>query len=798
MRALRTLDGTPSQSGRDVSSPSEAWVALIGNPNTGKTTVFNALTGGRARTGNYPGVTVDKKVGRLRGAGRDDVRLLDLPGTYSLSARSPDEMVAVDVLLGHQPDVPRPSAVVVVADATNLERNLYLVTQVMEAGLPTVVALNMVDTARRRGIGVDPAALANAMGVPVIPTVAHRGTGIPELREAILTALDAQPPRTAWTWPRPLLEAEARLAEDLQPLDLGAVTMVERRRALLDVDGEAERRLVRLGGPPVREALRAARGILEASGASAAGLESSVRYAWIGGVVAGCLERPAEAVFTRSDRIDRVLTHRFVGTAVLILVLGATFMSIFAWAAPLMDSIDGFFAHLQQVVSGWAWLGDGAMKSLVVDGVISGVGSVLIFLPQIMILFGFIALLEGCGYMARAALLTDRLMRWCGLSGRSIIPMLSSFACAVPGIMSARTIENRRDRIVTILVAPFMSCSARIPVYVILIAAFVPTTMVLGFLPLQGLVFTAMYFVGIAVAIPTAFLLKKLFFRGDRPSFLVELPPYRVPHLGVVFHRMLEQGKAFVFRAGTLIFAATILIWALSYFPRLTNPGAEAYAAVASQEAATADALARLDVERARQEQAVLAAEGQSEVLGARAREAYEAFLADAETRKAALDAQHDALEAQAEHAASAESLRHSWLGRAGTAVEPVFEPIGWDWRVSVAVLAAFPAREVVISTLGVIYQLGGDVDAESEGLRYRLRTVTWDTGPKKGERVFDLAGAIALMVFFALCAQCMSTLVTIRKETASWRWPIFSFAYMTIAAYVAAFLTAVILRAIL
>ena len=704
-------------------------------------------------------------------------------------------MVAVDVLLGRRADTQRPAGVIVVVDATNLERNLYLVTQVMELGLPTVVALNMVDTARRRGIQVDVDALARGLGIPVVQCVAHRGEGVEAVAAAVLEALERPVAPPPCTWPEPVVRAEALLAASLESLGLTDVTWTERRRALLDVDGEAEHRIVARAGNDARAALGAARRVLEEAGASAAGLESSVRYACIGGVVAGCLKRPAEPPETNSDRIDAVLTHGVIGAAVLLLVLGAVFFSVFAWTAPLMDFIDGtLFGGLARLAEGWTWLGDGAFRSLVVDGVIAGVGGVLVFLPQILILFGLVAVLEGCGYMARAALLTDRLMRWCGLSGRSIIPMLSSFACAVPGIMSARTIGNRRDRIVTILVAPFMSCSARIPVYVILTAAFVPAEMLFGFLPLQGLVFTAMYFVGIAVAIPMAFLLKNLF-KGERPSFLVELPPYRVPDFGVVIRRMLEQGKEFVVRAGTLIFAATILIWALSYFPHREDDGGVAARAAQDHRSTMTRELERLEIDRATQEQAVLAAEGQSPALGAKARALYEEALVAFAARRDALEAAQADLDVEAGNAAVGATLAHSYLGRAGRAIEPAFEPMGWDWRVSVAVLASFPAREVVISTLGVVYNLGGDVDDESEGLRRRLQSATWDHGPKKGQPVLDLAGAIALMVFFALCAQCVSTLVTIKKETASWGWPVFSFVSMTTLAYLGALVTAQLLR---
>jgi ferrous iron transport protein B len=701
------------------------------------------------------------------------VQVLDLPGTYSLAARSPDEMVAVDVLLGLRADTPRPDAVVVVVDAANLERNLYLATQVLEAGRPVVVALNMADDARRRGIEIDAGALAGELGVAVVPTVANRGEGIDRLRAAVVAALDGAPPEPRWGWPEAYRLSEATLSDELAAAGHPDVPPVELRRAILDVGGEAERRLVRRAGAAARRSLDAVRAGLERAGVPLAGLEAGVRYGYIGEVVSRTVRRPAAPRVTTSDRIDAVLTHRVWGTAVFVVLMTGVFLSIFSWAEPLMVLIDeGVFGTLKQAVAGWDALGDGVLKSLLVDGVISGVGGVLVFLPQILILFGFIAILEGCGYMARAAFLMDRLLRWCGLSGRSFIPMLSSFACAVPGIMAARTIESRRDRIATILVAPLMSCSARIPVYVILTAAFVPAA-------LQGVVFASMYLVGIVVAIPVAFVLKKTLLRGDTPSFLVELPPYRVPSARVVLHRMLGQGRTFVVRAGTLILAASVVVWALSTWPRRPEPDA---AAVAAAERLRLER----DVEEARQRQALDVAREMGGPVAAAAAERFDAYLA----------AKADEERAEA-NAAEGERLRHSALGTVGKFLEPVFAPIGWDWKVGMAVVASFPAREVVVSTLGVIYNLGAGEDEESMALRDRLKEATWEDGPRKGRPVFDLASALALMVFFALCAQCASTLVTIWKETGTWGWAAFTFAYMTTLAWLAAWLTAVVVRAV-
>ncbi len=770
----------------------ERWVAVLGNPNVGKSTLFNALTGGTARTGNYPGVTVERTVGTLRGTPEGlVVRLIDLPGTYSLAARSPDEMVAVDVLLGRRADTPRPAAVLVVLDATNLQRKLYLATQVLEVGLPVVLALNLSDDARKRAITIDAAALGAALGVRAVPTVAHRGEGTVELTREIVAALDRPAPPTPLSWPPALLAAEADLAAALP-----ALTPLERRRALLDVGGEAEAR-AHAAAPVARGALEAARERLRAAG-HGPGLEAGVRYGFLAPLVTRCVTKPAVAPPTHSDRIDAWLTHPLFGTLGLVAIMTLLFMAMFAWAEPLMVLIEeGLIGSFSTWVAGLEVLGDGLLKSLLVEGILAGVGGVLVFLPQIVILFGLLALLEGCGYMARAAFLMDRLLRGVGLSGRSFIPMLSSFACAIPGIMATRTIESRRDRIATILVAPLMSCSARIPVYLILIGAFVPAATVLGLLPLQGLVFAAMYFVGILVAIPVAFLLKRTLLKGDTPSFLVELPPYRFPRARVVASAMWRNGREFVVRAGTLILATSIVVWALGTFPRHPDPGAEGRAEVARFDTAQARAAELRAIERAAQEQARALGASQPPAVREAVEEAFARFeAAEREQAASVAAARTELLEAAAVHAVGAQQ-RQSYLGRMGHFVEPVFAPLGWDWKVSMAVIASFPAREVVVSTLAVIYDLDAGTEAESETLRQRLKDARWEAGPRAGSPVFDLASALALMVFFALCAQCASTLVVIRRETGRWAWAGFTFVYMTALAWLGAWITVLIVRAV-
>ncbi|MEQ8821683.1 MAG: ferrous iron transport protein B [Sumerlaeia bacterium] len=722
-------------------------VALIGNPNTGKTTLFNALTGFRARVGNYPGVTVETRTGALKGS-NGAVQILDLPGTYSLSAHSPDELIAVEVLTGIHSVEAKPDLLAVVVDAANLERNLFLATQVMEIGLPTVIVLNMVDAAAEAGITVDGEKLAERLGVPVLPTSASKGKGV----DAVATLLRGQsppaPPATDHLFP-PEFEREIdALAAVLRDADQNALAAepVLLQRALLDQDGAAEERLADAAGEPVRTHLKEARQRLSDQGIRIRTVEARMRYGHIRGLLTDVVSRPEESKDSLSDKIDRILIHRVWGTLVFAVLMLIVFQAIYSWSAPLMDAIDAVFGALGDVVT--AAMGEGPLRSLIVDGVIAGVGGVVIFLPQILILFAFIALLEDCGYMSRAAFLMDRLLSRCGLSGRSFIPMLSSFACAIPGIMATRTIEDRRDRLTTILVAPLMSCSARLPVYVLLIGAFIPErTLVPGVLGLQGTVLFCMYLVGFAFAVPVAMLLKRTLLKGKTPSFILELPSYKMPQWRTVIHRVLERGQAFLWRAGTVIFAVSVVVWALTYYPRPESVATETEAAYAT-EIAQAEAAAQ---------------SGDAEA---------QATLEETLARR--------------DSAVEGALLRQSFLGRMGHAIEPIVKPIGWDWRIAMAVVASFPAREVVVATLGIIYDVGGDAAEDNPDLREKLRTAK----DPQGNLIFNLPVALSLMVFFALCAQCAATLAIIRRETNSWRWPIFTFTYMTVLAYFAALVT--------
>ena len=684
-----------------VAKRIDANIAVVGNPNSGKSTLFNRLTGLKQRIGNYPGVTVEKHSGLLK---TDDkvVELVDLPGTHSLSAHSLEEKIAVDVIFGRMEGTKAPDGVLAVLDATNLYQGLFLVQQLVELELPTVVALTMNDAAEKNGILIDTAELSALLGVPVYPVVATTGAGLDMLRHALAGIIDLTPPRRVRIWPA-LTAAAERLAKDSrEPL-----RFAELERLLIDGPTESNQLIVDKLSDAARLEISAVRAELFEDEPPIA-RDARIRYTWVRGVL-DKVQKSAPVFVTWRSKVTSFLNLPGPGTVGLLFVMAIVFQAVFAWATPVMDAIDAASSTLSGLV--FARLGDTAFSSLIADGIIAGVGSVVVFLPQILILFLFIILLEDSGYLARAAYLMDRAMRSVGLSGQSIIPMISSFACAVPGIMATRVIPNRRDRIATIMAAPFMTCSARLPVYALLIAAFVPATRV-GFLNLQGLVLLGLYLFGIVMGVLTALIMRKTALRGPKPPFALMLPEFRRPNLQTVAIQLLGRAKVFLKRAGTVIFAVAVVVWALAYFPRADDLSAD-------------------------------------------------------------LDA----------NTAAAMQMEQSWLGRAGKVVEPVFEPLGWDWRVSSAVIASFPAREVVIAVLGTVYAVGDDADEGT--LSGRLKSAT----RPDGSRVFTLPMVIGLLIFYACCLQCAATLAIIRRETNSWRWPIFAWTYMTAVGYVGALL---------
>src|SRR5262245_26979321 len=678
-----------------------------------------------------------------------DIRVLDLPGTYSLSPNPIDEQVSRDVLLNRLPELPAPNLIVIIVDASNLQRNLYYATQVVELGHPTIIALNMVDVAEANGHRIDETKLAEALGVPVLPVIASTGQGVPELRDKIVAML------------RSPVEMKPRLFCQLPGLfrieatglaDLLATTFKERRlqataEALLILSNEKALASSSSHYPPkVQEAVAAARKRLEAAKIDWRGAPIEWRYARVAEIQQAATTETAAAAETLSDKLDRVMTHKVWGLLIFIAVMTLIFQSIFTFAKLPMDLLQGAVEWCGSVVG--SWLPEGDLQNLLVKGVIRGVGAVVVFLPQICLLFFFIGLLEDTGYMARAAFLMDRLMSKVGLHGKSFIPMLSSFACAIPGIMATRTIESPKDRLVTILVAPLMSCSARLPVYTVLIAACIPNQRVLGFLKLPGLTMLTMYLLGIVVALLMAWLFKKTLLKGPTPMLIMELPPYKRPLLRIVLRHMWDRSKIFLRRAGTVILGINILLWFLATYPKS----------------------AQIDREFAAQRAAVQSTPPPG--------------LTDANVIETARQKQLTEL-AKAEDGAK---LRHSFAGRLGRLMEPIIAPLGFDWKIGIGMVASFAAREVFVSTMSLVYNVGEyeDSDAATRNLAETLRAQTRPDGTP----VFTTLVAVSLMVFYVFALQCVSTVAVVRRETNSWKWPLFQWLYMGVLAWVLAFLT--------
>jgi ferrous iron transport protein B len=684
------------------SRQADASIAVVGGPNSGKSTLFNRLTGLRQRIGNYPGVTVERHVGTLK-SDNQTIELVDLPGTHGLSAHSFEEQIAINVIFGRMAGTQPPDGILAVVDATNLYQGLYLVQQLIELELPVVVALTMSDAAHTSGLKIDVQKLsAHLGGIEICQVVATTGEGINKLRNALVGLAAKEPPEPVSAWPELSAAATELAATATVPL-----RPAEIERLLIDgATGANKPILERLGDGAAARVDRYRDELFGIEPTLAR--EARIRYAWVRDVLVD-VQQKIPAFYSWRTRLTDFLNQPIPGTVGLFVVMAIVFQAVFAWATPLMDFIDRSTAVLGGFVG--SQLGDGAFSSLIADGVIAGVGSVIIFLPQIIILFLFIILLEDSGYLARAAYLLDRAMRSVGLSGQSIIPMISSFACAVPGIMATRVIPNRRDRIATIMAAPFMTCSARLPVYALLIAAFVPARDV-GMLNLQGLILFGLYMFGIIAGVLTALLMRKTALRGPKPPFALMLPEFRRPNVRTVLIQLLGRARVFLRRAGTVIFAVAVVVWALAYYPRAMD-----------------------------------------------------------------IDPTHTANEA------AAAQLEQSWLGRAGHVIEPVFKPLGWDWRVSSAVIAGFPAREVVIAVLGTVYAVGDAADEAT--LSQRLQSATWPDGSP----VYTLPMVIGLLIFYACCLQCAATLAVIRRETNSWRWPIFAWVYMTTIGYVGALL---------
>jgi ferrous iron transport protein B len=700
-------------------------IALVGNPNIGKSSLFNVLTGMNQRVGNFPGVTVDKKVGSCTVAQDLTATIIDLPGTYSLYPRREDEWVAYRVLMNQDKEV-HPDMVVLVADASNLKRNLLFASQIIDLKIPVVIGLTMMDLARKKDVSIDVPELERELGVPIVPINPRRNKGIPHLKKAI--------EQTA----RELYKAPVRDFINNEALAPGAVGGVKLLLPHLS-DYQAIHYLINHESFVLNNTLQEKIESIELNNqfnhTRTQAEEILQRYQRIGAILKQTVAEPSplqKTLFT--EKLDNVLLHRRWGYLILLTVLFLLFQSVFWLAEYPMNLIDVGFASL----NGWlttilpqSWLAD-----LFVNGVLAGLAGILVFVPQIMILFGLVTVLEDTGYMARISFLTDKLMRKTGLNGKSVMPMISGFACAVPAIMSARNIENKKERLLTILVTPLMSCSARLPVYTILIGLVIPKQMFLGFLGLQGLVMMGLYLLGPVMALLVAAIARWFINIKEKSFFILELPVYRSPRWRNIGLTMLNKAKIFVFDAGKVIMVISLILWVLStYGPKeRMNAVAASYEQQIKQNPAAAEELER--------------------------------------EKNAAL-------------------LQNSYAGILGKTIEPVIEPLGYDWKIGIALITSFAAREVFVGTMATLYSVEGGDEADQETLTQKMRSAEHSDGGK----VYTLASGISLMVFYAFAMQCMSTLAIVRRETKSWKWPLIQLAYMTFLAYIMSFIAYQLLK---
>jgi ferrous iron transport protein B len=707
---VRRAEPAISEAGKVIT------VALAGNPNSGKTTIFNALTGARQHVGNYPGVTVEKKEGSCR-HGRTKLNVIDLPGTYSLTAYSAEELIARDVLIHDKPD-----AVIDILDASNLERNLYLAVQIMELGVPLVLALNMSDVAKQRGLEFDLNLLQKLLGAPIVPTVGHKGTGREALLDAAVEAAGNPKPRSGLKvdYGREIEAEIGALRERIEQVGIETDPVLTRWLAVKLLEGDAAVRERIADKELIAAAEGAARRLESLLGDSAEALIADRRYGFISGACQEAVRSTVESRHTLSDRIDSVVTSRILGLPIFAVSMFVVFLLTFTLGKPLADGMQAGVDWLGQAAARlWPAGSESPLKSLLTNGIISGVGNVLVFLPNIMLLFLAIAFLEDSGYMARAAFIMDRLMHKIGLHGKSFIPMLVGFGCTVPAIMATRTLENRRDRLVTILVLPFMSCGARLPIYVLLIGAFFPQVW-------QAPMLWIIYTIGILLAIAAAKMLRSTLFKGESVPFVMELPPYRMPTLRGVLIHMWERGGQFLKKAGTIILGVSILMWALSVWPK---PSPEL--------------LQRFDQERS-------AVEGRRDLSSQ----------------------EKQAMLSELNNARAESRLEHSAIARIGRAIAPALRPLGFDWKISTSLLGAFAAKEVFVSDLGIVYSVGQS-DEESQSLRQKL------------QQNYTSFKAFCIMLFCLITCPCMATVAITRRESGSWKWALFQAGGLTLLAYV-------------
>jgi ferrous iron transport protein B len=692
-------------------------IALVGNPNSGKSTLFNALTGLNQKTGNFPGVTVEKHSGKVRifntrTNSRHTVNFIDLPGTYCLFPKSLDELETYKAITDKD-NAEFPDKIIVVADASNLKRSLLLCLQVLDLGIPAVLAVNMIDLLERSNLKLDTVRLAAELGIPVIPVNARERKGLLELKQALFQ----EQVGAGRMFEQPLQHYPAMIEELKSALgethDYKAILTAANYDLLNDNKQLADLRalLARHGKSPYT---------LQSD-------ESLRRYAMIETVLDNCIN---QVTITRAldftMKLDAVFTHPFWGFMIFLSVLFLVFQSVFSWAELPMDIIDSGFLMFSETLS--RQLPEGALNDLITQGVIPGLGGIFMFIPQIAILFAFIAMLEDSGYMARVSFIMDRLLRKFGINGRSVIPLISGVACAVPAIMSARTIKNRKERLLTIFVTPLMSCSARLPVYTLLIAIAIPDQQV-GSMNLKGLIMMGLYLIGFVAALGTSWVMKWVLKSNERSYFIMELPVYRMPQFRVVVLTMLEKVKVFIKDAGKVIVAISILLWGLSSY----GPGDRFE-----------------NIEKKYADASLLEELGEEEI----------------------------------ERRVSSEKLRNSYAGIMGKTLEPVIAPLGFDWKIGIALVTSFAAREVFVGTMATIYGAEGE---DETGVTLKAR-MTNDKHDATGKPVFTLAASMALILFYAFAMQCMSTLAVVYRETRSWKWPLFQFIYMGALAWLAAF----------
>jgi len=690
-------------------------IALVGNPNSGKSSLFNALTGLHQKVSNFPGVTVDKKMGQSRINEQVSANIIDLPGTYSLYPKGADELVTYDLLLNpYSPD--RPDIIIIIADASNLKRNLMFCSQIIDLKIPVIIALTMLDIASRKGIEIDIDGLGRKLGVPLIAINPRKNRGMALLKKAIgLTAVEKyQTP--AWDF------IDTRSLAPVVTDEIRASIPCHSDYAALHIAANFEEMDFLNEGQKltVNRILREN----HFNKTRVQGEEIMQRYARIKQIMSGTVAETDPLYKTLlTEKIDNILLHRVWGYLILLGVLFLLFQSIFTLAKYPMNGIQYLFSLLSGTLS--HILPQGWLADLLVNGIIAGISGIAVFVPQIMILFGMITLLEDTGYMARISFLTDRLMRQVGLNGKSVMPLISGVACAVPAIMAARNIENRKERLITVMVTPLMSCSARLPIYTIVIALVIPNHQILGFLGLQGLVMMGLYLLGFVMAM-IASLVMKVFIRiREKSYFIMELPVYRAPRWKNIGMTMIQKGRIFITDAGRIIIIISVILW-------------------------------------------FLATHGPSNRMQA------------LDTHYAALFREYPAQQAALEKARQSDRLASSWAGILGKGIEPVIRPLGFDWKIGIALITSFAAREVFVGTMATLYSVGESPRKDSSTLRQKMNAARWPDG----HRVYTLASGLALMIFYAFAMQCMSTMAVVYRETSSWKMPLIQFSYMTGLAY--------------